>query len=409
VSPIQIALVAVRALLRNKMRSFLTALGVIVGVGCVIAMTSIGAGARARVEETFASMGSNMLVVRNGSSQAGGVRSGAGTEPSLTWEDLAAIRDEVHGVRHVTVVLASPAQVLAEGQNWATSVQGTTPTFFEIRSWQVTRGRPLGENDVETGAKVAVLGQTVVENLFGAWSDPIGQIVRVNRVPFEVVGVLAEKGQSPFGSDNDDVVYVPLTTFRSRIQGGLEKYIDGNILLSAASRESTAEVQTRIETLLRARHRIRQGQPDDFSVRNLGDMAAAQLEGARTMNSLLAGIALVSLVVGGIGIMNIMLVSVTERTREIGLRMAVGAKPQAILTQFLVEAVSLSLIGGLLGVAAGLGTASWLVARFEWPMLVQPGIVALSLATSGLVGVAFGLYPAFKASRLDPIHALRYE
>jgi putative ABC transport system permease protein len=409
VSPVQIGLIAVRALLRNKLRSFLTALGVIIGVGCVIAMTSIGAGARARVDETFAAMGSNMLVIRNGSHQSGGVRSAAGTELSLTWSDMDAIRDEVTGVRWVTAVIASPAQVVAEGQNWATSVQGTTPVFFDIRNWPPAVGRVFRDTEVETGAKVAVLGQTVAESLFGAFADPTGQIVRINRVPFEVVGVLADKGQSPFGSDYDDVVFVPLSTFRSRLRGGLQQFIDGNIMVSAVSREATAAVQADIEALLRAHHRIRPGTPDDFTVRNLGDLAAAQEQGARTMTSLLAGIALVSLVVGGIGIMNIMLVSVTERTREIGLRMAVGARPQAILTQFLVEAVVLSLIGGLLGVAAGLGTASWLVARFDWPMLIEPAIVALSLGTSALVGVGFGLYPAWKASRLDPIQALRYE
>jgi putative ABC transport system permease protein len=409
VSPLQVGLVALRALLRNKLRSFLTALGVIIGVGCVIAMTAIGAGARARVDETFAAMGSNLLVVRNGSYQAGGVRSGAGTEPALTWDDLRAIRDEVAGVRSLAAVIGVPAQVVVEGQNWATSVQGTTPVFFEIRNWSAALGRLFSEAELETGAKVALLGRTVADNLFGAFSDPSGQIVRVNRVPFEVVGVLADKGQSPFGSDYDDVVFVPLSTFRSRLHGGLQQFIDGNILVSAVSREATLTVQQQIEALLRARHRIRPGTPDDFSVRNLGDVAAAQEQGARTMTSLLAGIALVSLVVGGIGIMNIMLVSVTERTREIGLRMAVGATPQAVLTQFLVEAVALSLIGGLLGVGAGLGTASWLVARFDWPMLVEPAIVALALGTSALVGVGFGLYPAWRASRLDPIQALRYD
>jgi putative ABC transport system permease protein len=402
--------IALRALRRNPMRSFLTSLGVIIGVGCVIAMTSIGAGARARVQETFAAMGSNMLVVRSGSAQSGGARGGAATEPSLTWADLTAIAEEVPEVGIVAPHLVAAAQLQAEGQNWATSVQGTTPEFFVIRSWTLASGRLFDASDVDGAAKVIVLGQTVVEKLFGAFADPIGQVVRVNRVPFEVIGVLAEKGQSAFGTDNDDVAFVPVSTFRSRVgTGALGQFLDGTIFASARSPELTAPAQERIEALLRARHRIRSGAPDDFTVRNLGDLAAAQEEGARTMTSLLAGIALVSLLVGGIGIMNIMLVSVTERTREIGLRMAVGARQRSILTQFLVEAIVLSGIGGLVGLAAGLATAAWLVSRFDWPMLVQPAVIALALGASALVGVAFGLYPAWKASRLDPIQALRYE
>jgi putative ABC transport system permease protein len=306
--------------------------------------------------------------------------------------------------------LVAAAQLQAEGQNWATSVQGTTPEYFAIRNWTVARGRAFGAEDVAGGAKVVVLGQSVVDNLFGAFADPVGQVVRVNRVPFEVIGVLAEKGQSPFGTDNDDVAFVPVTTFRSRVEtGGLGQFLDGTIFASARAPELAEPARERIETLLRERHRIRPGAPDDFTVRNLGDFLTAQEEGARTMSSLLAAIALVSLMVGGIGIMNIMLVSVTERTREIGLRMAVGARPRSILTQFLVEAVVLSGAGGLLGLAAGLATAAWLVSRFDWPMLVQPEVVALALGASALVGVGFGLYPAWKASRLDPIHALRYE
>jgi putative ABC transport system permease protein len=402
--------VALRALRRNPLRSFLTALGVIIGVGCVIAMTSIGAGARARVEETFASMGSNMLVVRSGSAQAGGARGGAGTEPSLTWGDLAAILEEVPEVEAVAPHLTAGAQLQAQGQNWATSVQGTTPEFFAIRNWTAARGRLFDASDVEDAAKVIVLGQTVVENLFGAFADPVGQVVRVNRVPFEVIGVAGEKGQSPFGTDTDDVAFVPVSTFRSRVETrALGQFVDGTLFATARSPELTAPAKERIEALLRARHRIRPGAPDDFTVRNFGDVAAAQEEGARTMTSLLAGIALVSLVVGGIGIMNIMLVSVTERTREIGLRMAVGARPRSILVQFLIEAMVLSGIGGLLGLVAGLGTAAWLVSRFDWPMLVQPAMLALALAASALVGVGFGLYPAWRASRLEPIQALRTE
>jgi len=409
VNLLQIVLVAMRALLRNKLRSFLTALGVVIGVGAVIAMTSIGAGAKARVEKTFEEMGSNMLILRSGSTRSGGARGGAGTQPSLTWDDLRAIQEEIQSVERVAPHLQTSAQALAEGQNWGTSVQGTTPDSFALRTWTVGSGSCFSDTDVETGAKGAVVGQTVVDNLFGPLADPVGQVVRVNRVPFEIVGVAAKKGQSNFGQDQDDVIFVPVSTYRSKLQGGLQQYIAGSVYVGVASQAQATRAQGEIEELLRRRHRIREGNPDDFSVRNLSDMAAAQQEGAETMTLLLAGIALVSLVVGGIGIMNIMLVSVTERTREIGLRMAIGAKPRDILTQFLVEAIALSLIGGALGVAFGWGAAMLLVQRFGWPMLLQPEMVTLSLGFSAFVGVGFGLWPALKASRLDPIQALRYE
>jgi putative ABC transport system permease protein len=409
VNPLAILAVALRALLRNKTRSLLTALGVIIGVGAVIAMTAIGAGAKDRVAKTFEAMGSNMLVVRSGSSRGGGVRGGGGSQPSLTWDDLAAIRDEVPGVRHIAPQLSTRAQVAADGQNWNTVVQGTTADFFAIRNWKARRGTILSDDDEQTSAKVALVGKTVVDNLYGDGADPVGQVIRVGNVPFEVIGVLETKGQASFGQDMDDVIIIPAATYRSKLLGGLQQYIDGSILVGAASQEATAAAQPRIEELLRRRHRIRGDAEDDFSVRNLADLASAQQEGADTMQSLLAGIALVSLLVGGIGIMNIMLVSVTERTREIGLRMAVGARARSILGQFLVEAVSLSLIGGLVGVAAGLGAARYLVARFDWPMLVQPTIIGVAVAFSAAIGIGFGLYPAYKASRLDPIQALRYE
>jgi putative ABC transport system permease protein len=408
-NPFQICSVAARALLRNKMRSFLTTLGVIIGVGAVIAMTAIGAGAKARVEKAFESMGSRMLVVRSGSSRAGGVRGGAGSQPTITWDDMAAIRDELPAVERVAPVLQSRAQVMAEGQNWNTSVQGTTPDYFLIREWPAQTGAFFTDADVSSSAKVAVLGKTVVDNLFGPYADPIGQIVRVNNVPFEVIGVAGSKGQSGFGGDNDDVVFVPETTYRTKLQGELRNYISGSVNVQAVSKEETSTAQTQIEELLRRRHRIGEGADDDFQVRNLSDIAQAQQEGAETMTSLLAGIALVSLLVGGIGIMNIMLVSVTERTREIGLRMSIGAKPRSILVQFMVEAVTLSVIGGLLGVATGIGAASYLVSRFDWPMLLQVDMMIIAVVFSGLVGIGFGLYPAYKASRLDPIQALRYE
>ena len=408
-SPWQVLWVALRALLRNKLRASLTTLGVVIGVGAVIAMTSIGEGAKARVAETFEAMGSNMLILRPGARQAGGARGGAGSEQTLTWQDLDAIRSQVDAIAAAAAVLPMSAQLQADGQNWATSVQGTSPEFFTIRNWEAAAGELLQPSDVETGAKVVLLGQTVADNLFGPGADPLDQIVRIQNVPFRVSGVLARKGPSSWGSDNDDVVFVPQSTFRAKLQGGLANLIPGSIYLSAVDQERTKVAQEQIEQLLRRRHRLRVGTPDDFTVRNLSDMANAQQEGAETMTMLLAGIALVSLLVGGIGIMNIMLVSVTERTREIGLRMALGARPIDILAQFLAEALVLSIVGGGLGIASGLGVATWLVQKFDWPMLVRVDVIWQAVAISCSVGVVFGLWPAWKASRFDPISALRFE
>lgn len=405
----QTCLVAIRALFRNKMRSFLTALGVIIGVGAVVAMTSIASGAQARIEQTFEQMGSNMLVVRSGVSRQGGVRGGAGSQPTLTWDDLKSIQEEAPSVLMAAPLLSQRAQVMAEGENWNTTIQGTTPEYFNIANWRTAQGSFFSGEDVRRANRVAILGQTAVENLFGTYSDPIGSMIRIEHVPFEVIGVAASKGQAGFGGDQDDVIFIPSQTMRMRIQGGMQQYIQGSIFVSARSRESTASAEAEITELLRERHKIRPGMPDDFFVRNMSDIAEARQEGARTMSMLLAGIALVSLVVGGIGIMNIMLVSVTERTREIGLRMAVGARPGTILAQFLTESVVLSLVGGLIGVLAGLGTAYWLVNRFDWPMMIQSHMILLAVTFSGFVGITFGLYPAYKASRLDPIQALRYE
>ena len=401
--------VAMRALLRNKLRSFLTILGVIIGVGAVIAMVAIGQGAKAQVQAAFEQMGTNMLVVRSGSSQAGGVRGGGGSSASITWADLDAIRTQAPSVLHAAPSLRTSAQVLAEGQNWGTSIEGTTPEYFLIRSWPVATGSPFEKADVDASAKVAVLGKTVADNLFGAGVDPTGLTVRVNNVPFTVVGVLARKGQSGFGQDLDDVVLIPSSTFASKIQGGLQKYLRGSIYVGAASPAATKAAQAEVTDLLRGRHRLRPGADDDFNVSNLEEVASARQQGTETMTRLLAGIALVSLLVGGIGIMNVMLVSVTERTREIGLRMAIGAKGRHVLAQFVIEAVMLSLIGGAIGVTGGLGAASFLAHKFAWPMAVQLPVIGLALGFSGLVGIGFGFYPAFKASRLDPIQALRFE
>ncbi len=401
--------VAGRALLRNKMRSFLTTLGIIIGVGAVIAMVAIGEGAKAQVSAAFNSMGTNLLIVMSGTSTRGGAMGGFGSQPTITWDDLRAIQTQVPSVRAAAPQLRTGAQVMSEDQNWATSVTGTSPEYFQIRSWRMAMGTGLSPSDVDSGSKVVVLGQTVVDKLFGAGADPIGQLVRINNIPFQVVGVLERKGQSPMGQDYDDAVFVPTSTFQAKIQGGLQKYIAGSIMVGATSPEETARAQRQITELLRERHNLPPSAEDDFSIRNLTEMASAREESTRTLTTLLAAIAAVSLLVGGIGIMNIMLVSVTERTREIGIRMAVGAKPRHILAQFLVESLTLSLVGGMIGIALGVGAAQWLASQFEWPMLIRPDIIALAVGFSAVVGVGFGMYPARKASRLDPIEALRYE
>jgi putative ABC transport system permease protein len=407
--PLQTARLAFRALLRNKLRSFLTALGIIIGVAAVIAMVAIGEGARAQVEETFAAMGTNLLIVMPGSSSSGGMRGGFGTQPTLTWDDLKAIQTEVPSVAAAAPTLRLQAQVQSEEQNWGTSVQGTTPTYFDVRRWKTKLGSPMTDSDLESGGKVMWLGQTVVEKLFGPDSDPVGQIIRVKGVPFTVAGVLEKKGQSPMGQDYDDTVFVPTSTFKSRLNPGLGNFLSGVIFVQVRSGESTQKAQREVTALLRDRHRLGGGMEDDFSIRNLAEVASAQQQGADTLSALLASIAAVSLLVGGIGIMNIMLVSVTERTREIGIRMAVGATPGQILAQFLVEALVLAVVGGLVGVGLGLFAAQQLSVQFGWPLMVRPDIVALATGFSGVVGVGFGLYPALKASRMDPITALRFE
>ena len=401
--------VALRALMRNKMRSFLTTLGIIIGVAAVIAMVAIGEGAKARVEEAFASMGSNLLIIQPGATNSGGSHGGFGTAANLTWDDLKAIQNEVPTVHLSAPYLRTNASLLSEDQNWTTQVAGVSPDYFDIRSWPVARGARFTQSDVEAGNKLVLLGQTVVDKLYGTSADPVGQQVRIKNVPFTVIGVLQKKGQSPVGQDYDDCAFVPVTTFGSKIQGGLKNYISGIIFVSAVSQDATSQAEKEISNLLRDRHHQQPGQDDDFSIRNLQEMASAQQEGTKTLTTLLASIAAVSLVVGGIGIMNIMLVSVTERTREIGLRMAVGAKPRNILLQFLVEALTLSTMGGIIGVLLGLLVAAQLASKFGWPTLIRPDIIVIAVGFSALVGIGFGLYPARKASQLDPIDALRYE
>ena len=406
-TPLATLRVAVRALLRNLTRSILTTLGIVIGVGAVIAMVAIGEGAKAQVEAQFASMGTNLLIVLPGASTSGGAQGGFGSQPTLTWDDVKAVATELSSVRAAAPVLRSNAQIASEGQNWSTSVQGTTPAYFEVRNWGIESGRLFTQADVDGSAKVLLLGKTVVEKLFGAGANPVGQSVRMKGVPYEVIGVLAAKGQSPTGQDYDDSVLLPVTTFQAKVQGGMKRFLTGPIMVSAS--DSTAKAMRQVKELLRERHHLDAGDEDDFSVRDLTEIASAQQQGTQTLTILLASIAAVSLFVGGIGIMNIMLVSVTERTREIGIRMAVGATPANVLAQFLVEALTLSVLGGLIGTAVGVGAALILAAKFGWPTLIRPDVVALAVGFSAAVGVVFGLYPAQKASQLDPIDALRFE
>jgi len=407
-SPLQTVRIASRALVRNKLRSFLTTLGVVIGVGAVIAMMAIGSGAKAQVEAAFAAMGTDLLVVLPGSTSAGGVHGGFGSMPTLTWDDLTAIQSDVSTVKNAAPALRSSLPVVSEDQNWTTSVTGTTPEYFDIRSWPASSGNVLTQQDVDSTNKVVVLGATVSEKLYGPNASPVGQTVRIGQNPFTVIGVVARKGQSPSGQDYDDTAFIPVTTFAQKIQGGLKKYLSGTVYVGAMPGQTT-RAQQDITALLRERHHLAAADDDDFSIRNLSEIAGAQEEGTKTMTTLLASVAAVSLLVGGIGIMNIMLVSVTERTREIGVRMALGARPPDILAQFLAESLTLSLMGGVLGVAFGLGTSAWLASRFHWPVLVQPDVIAVAVAFSAFVGIAFGLYPAWKAAQLDPIEALRYE
>jgi putative ABC transport system permease protein len=396
--------IAFKALNRNKMRSALTTLGIIIGVGAVIAMVGIAQGAKASTEEAIKKLGTNSLMVFPGSITRTGVRTGFGSTITLIAEDAKAIEKECPAVALVSPGTRTTAQVVYANQNWFTAINGVGPAYQEIRAWPVESGRFITSQDVDAVAKVAIVGKTVVENLFSG-GDPIGQIIRIKKVPFMVVGVLSSKGQV-MGRDQDDVILIPYTTAQSRIMGITHV---NDISISAISEKASQEAQTQITELLRKRHRIQPGQEDDFSVRSQLETAAAAEESSRTMTMLLASIASVSLVVGGIGIMNIMLVSVTERTHEIGIRMAVGAQEKDILLQFLIEAIVLSLVGGVIGIGAGILSARLISHLAGWPTVISPASMILSFIFAGLVGIFFGLYPARKASRLDPIEALRYE
>jgi putative ABC transport system permease protein len=392
--------IAVRALRVHKLRSLLTMLGIIIGVGAVVAMVSVGQGASMQITQRIASLGSNVLQVFPGSSSSGGVRGGAGSMSSLTLDDARAIAPACPDVAAVAPIVSRGAQIVYGNQNWATSVTGTTPEYLEVRSWEIAQGDMFTEDDVNAGTKVCVLGQTVVDNLFPD-EDPVGAILRIGNVPFTVVGVLTVKG-----SDQDDIILIPVVTAMRRLTGRTNI---NRIMVSAVSQKRGDAAQEEVSQLLRARHNIRSSADDDFSVRNMADIASAVAQSSRVLTLLLASIASVSLLVGGIGIMNIMLVSVTERTREIGIRMAVGAKGRDVLLQFLVEAVVTSLLGGVLGILFGIGASKLigLIAKWNTPMV--PGAIVLAFVFSAVVGIFFGYYPARRAANLDPIEALRYE
>jgi putative ABC transport system permease protein len=402
--------VAMRALAVNKLRSLLTMLGIIIGVAAVIVMIAVGAGAQKRVEDQIRSLGSNLLLILSGARTQGGVRLGVGSNYTLSEDDAIAIN------REIPEAIAAPAlrggaQVVWGNANWATQIYGTTPEYLEVRQWPLAAGRGFEPPEMSGAGKVCLVGQTVVRELF-ANADPIGQVIRIKRVPFTVVGVLETKGQSMMGTDQDDLIIVPLATARSRVLGAAnlaKQRAVSTIWVKVADDVDTKVAEEQVRALLRQRHRLQAEAEDDFSLRNLAEIMAAQEASSRVLALLLAAVASVSLVVGGIGIMNIMLVSVTERTREIGLRMAVGARTRDILGQFLVEAVTLSLIGGLAGIAIGVATAVGIAEIAGWRIVLSPESVVLAVAFAFAIGVFFGFYPARKAARLNPVEALRFE
>jgi putative ABC transport system permease protein len=401
---------ALSAIMANALRSLLTMLGIVIGVAAVIAMVAIGSGARNLVDQQIRSLGANLAIVTPGNVTQGGARLGAGAASSLTDEDAHAIRNEVDGVIAAAPFVQGGTQVVAGGSNWGTRIYGVDLDWFSAREWDIATGRGFDPEEIRRGDIVILLGQTVARNLFGE-DDPFGQTVRVRNVPFRVIGVMAPKGQSAFGQDQDDVVFVPLDAGRRRVIG--RNYAKdgsvGSIFVKFANEE---DIEPGIETmteLLRQRHRITGEQEDDFSIRNLTEIANTASASANTLSMLLAAVAAVSLLVGGIGIMNIMLVSVTERTREIGLRLAVGARPRDILSQFLIEATTLSTIGGAIGIALGSGTAYAVAQLAGWPSLISTNAILIAVGFSALVGIFFGFYPAQRAAKLDPIEALRRE
>jgi len=397
--------IALRALGRNKLRAFLTMLGIIIGVGAVIAMVAIGEGAKSTIRSQIAALGTNVLIILPGSNVQGGVRAGFGNVNTLLDSDAKAMARELQSVAFSSPVLRRQDQVVSGNLNWGTLAQGVAPEFQQIRDWQIAEGRFLHEGDMDSSAKVAVIGQTVARQLFGN-DDSLDAVIRIRNIPFRVVGVLAPKGQTGQGTDQDDTIMIPYTTMQKRL---MRITWVQSIVVRAVSAERVDEAQEQITLLLRQRHRIGPDREDDFNVRNLSDIAEAATTTARVMAVLLGSVASISLLVGGIGIMNIMLVSVTERTREIGIRMAVGARSRDIMLQFLVEAVVMAATGGLIGILLGVGSSEVIKQWAHWPTLIDPAIIVIAFLFSGAVGVFFGFYPARKAASLDPIDALRYE
>jgi putative ABC transport system permease protein len=400
--------IALRALWVNKMRSFLTMLGIIIGVGAVITMLAVGTGASEKIAEQIASVGSNLIMVVPGSITQGGIRMGSGSHSTLTKDDAEAIEKECSAVSAVAPIVNTTAQAVYGNQNWATAIYGTTAGILEVKDCSLVAGRNFVDQDIRSATKVCILGQTVVDNLFGG-IDPIGQIVRIKKVPFTVIGILETKGQSIMGQDQDDVVYIPLTTAQKKIVGTSMPGMVRSIMVKARSAEDMMLAEKQVTELLRQKHRSGPNKEDDFTVRNLSQMMQVAEQSANVMTILLGAIASISLLIGGIGIMNIMLVSVTERTREIGIRMAIGAKTWDIRIQFIIEALTLSMIGGIFGITLGVTGSSILSAVAGWATIVSPLSIILAFGFSGLVGIFFGFYPAYKASLLNPIDALRYE
>jgi len=401
---------AVTALRANLLRSILTSLGIIIGISSVIAMVAIGAGAESQIKASIESLGSNIMIVLNGSRTTGGARGGTGSNQTLTEEDAQALQRDVPSVDVAAPSVQGRFQLVAGNANWSTSVLGITDDYMTARNWSIDQGRPFSDLEARSAGKVVLIGATVAEKLFPG-EDPIGKIIRINKVPVQIIGVLAAKGQTPFGQDQDDTAFIPLTTAKKRVLGGrwVKSNLVGQITVKVRDADDVAQAEKDVTTLLRQRHRLAEGQQDDFNIRNISQFLAARAESTRVMGLLLASVAAISLIVGGIGIMNIMLVSVTERTREIGLRMALGARRRDILTQFVVEAITLSILGGLIGVAIGVGGSHLIAQTGDWPVLIEPQAIGVAVGFSAAVGVFFGFYPARKASKLDPIDALRYE
>lgn len=404
--------IAARCLWANRLRSFLTMLGIIIGVASVVTMIAVGAGAQTKLAEEIRSLGANVLMILPGAAREGAVRKEAGTRHTLTESDARAIGREIGAVRAAAPSVRGTAQAVAGNRNWNTTINGTTAAYFAIREWPVSAGRFFSPGEQSSAAKVALVGRTVARELFGADRDPVGQTIRIANTPFEVIGVLGGKGPTGTGRDQDDVIFIPISTAKQRLVGRAEQVNRdsvGYVLAKAVSGEAMAAAESDIAALLRRRHRLTADEPDDFRITDPAAAMAVEKSATRTVAWLLAAIASISLVVGGIGIMNIMLVSVTERTREIGLRLALGARRRDVRDQFMIEAVTLCLAGGILGIVLGVGSAVGLARLADWPVLLGPESMIAALVFAAAVGLFFGYYPAWKASRLDPIEALRAE